>query len=212
MNLGKIESQLTGRLKRLLGRSVQVIAAPATAPVLGGMRPTVYVHASKFEDFGGITATGAHIARTRVSQPPFNGFAEKRPSRIIIHISCLAASYATVQKLCSSITPMVLLTLETLPEIPVGASKNNSVRLSYDDFTACLNAAEFKRQQEQDFAVFCGQLVFYLEGFLHLVLTKRGRMRPLAAQRKPTSKTKPAKITPARAKQAGKPAKTKRTA
>lgn len=59
-----------------------------------------------------------------------------------------------------------------IADIPLGVLKNESVRLIYENFTACLHQAEYRRQQESDFTVYCGHLTFHLDGFIHLVLTK----------------------------------------
>jgi len=178
MNLDSIESLLVPPFQRLFRGKVDVFQGPAAPPALGGMRPALHVHASRFEDFGGVTDDGAHIARRPAKEGRFRGFAEERPGRIVVEISCLATRYATVQEICATVSPLALRTLESKETFALGELANRSVRLSFADFTAHLSRAEFERKQEKDFALHCGRLEFHLNGFLHAWVTNRGGLRP----------------------------------
>jgi len=196
MNLDPIEALLLPSLKRLLGRKVDVVPGPAAAPALGGMRPMVFVHARSFADGGGITPEGDRVARRPLREGRMKGFAEERPGRIVIEVTCLAQAYRTVKDLSGVISPQVLRSLESLTELAVGKLPNGQARLTFADFAASLAGAEFRREGDDDIAWHVGRLVFHLEGFLHVRVTGRGglapkpRVRPAAGAKKKAKKKK----------------------
>ncbi len=170
-----IEEFLEKRLKRLLGKQILVTKGPLNITKYSGIKPEVFVHVSKLEDFDGIMPDGAHTTRRRISGPStFKGFEEERPGRISLAITCLAGTYKLVQTLCNILTPEVLLSLEILPRIPLGSLPNGSVQLHFEDFTANLHTAEHRRITIENTSYFNGELIFYLNGFIHIRLTKRG--------------------------------------
>jgi hypothetical protein len=174
MNLDRVEALLVPPLKRLFGRKVQVVAGPVSSPALAGMQSMVFVHARTFLDGDGITREGAHVARRPLTEGRLKGFAEERPGRIVVDVTCLAQAYSTVKDLSGVISPLVLRSLESVTEIPVGALPNSSVRLVFADFAASLAGAEFVRHEEGDLAWHLGRLSFNLDGFLHVTVTNRG--------------------------------------
>ena len=174
MNLDPIEALLLPPLKRLLGRKVEVVPGPAASPALGGMRPMVFVHARSFTDRDGITREGGRITRRPVTEGRLKGFAEERPGRIVVEVTCLAQAYRTVKDLSGAISPQVLRSLESVREFSAGELKNRSVRLAFADYSACLAGAEFVRHEEDDLAWHVGRLSYHLDGFLHVTVTNRG--------------------------------------
>lgn len=178
MNMEKIDSLLVTRLRRVLKREARLVKGPPGLTATAWFKPEVFVHSSTFEDFGGATPEGTHTARRTVTLPPsFKGFAEERPGRIVVEIHCFAAAYALVQKLCALITPTALLALELLPEIPLVATLDNSVQLTFTDFSAHIQTSSFSCNQKEEVLYYCGHTVFYLNGFLHVKVTKRGGLR-----------------------------------
>ena len=95
----------------------------------------------------------------------------------MIEVVCIATAYATVKALSQVISSAVLLGLNSKREFPVGALANKSVLLSFSDLNASLNRAETFVKEEKDLSYHCGRLVFHLEGFLHVLITKRGGLR-----------------------------------
>ena len=89
------------------GQAVEVKVQPATIPLWGGKRPTVFIAAQVFQDFGGVTENGARIAREPVSEQPCRGFSEKRPSYISVKITSMVGTYAGAQELMAVIAPTV---------------------------------------------------------------------------------------------------------
>ena len=170
-----IEEFLEKRLSRLLGKQILVSKGPLAITKYSGIKPEVFVHISKLEDFEGIMPDGAHTTRRPASGPStYKGFEEERPGRITLTITCLAGSYKLVQDICNLLTPGVLLSLEMLPRIPLGSLPDDSVQLYFEDYTANLHKAEHGRITIEDSSYFNCELAFHLNGFIHVWLTKRG--------------------------------------
>lgn len=175
MDARMVEEFLEKRVKRLLGKHYVVTRGPEAITKYSGIRPEVFIHAAKVKDFGGVMPDGAHTARRPAKGPStFKGFEEERPGRIILVISCMAGNYKIIQDLCHKLTPEVLLSFELMPKIPLGALPNNSVQLHFEDYTAHLHKAKTRRVNIDDSSIFKCKLVFYLNGFIHVWLTKRG--------------------------------------
>lgn len=195
MNFDGIETRLLADLKRTLGRGASVIAGPAVTPVLGGMEPTVFVHAGRFIDNGGVTADGARVTRRPVREGRRSGIAEERPGRICVDVTCVATAYKTVKDLSTLIAPRSLLSLTVAREFPVGQLANGSVKIAFADFAPSIALSESFVKEETDFRYHAQRLVFQLDGFLHTWVTASGGLRPAARQPteqrpKPKKKTK----------------------
>ena len=170
-----IEDFLEKRLSRLLGRQILVTKGPLVTTKYSGIRPEIFLHVSKLEDFDGIMPDGAHTTRRPASGPStYKGFEEERPGRITLTITCLASSYKLVHDICNLLTPGVLLSLEMLPRIPLGSLPDDSVQIYFEDYTANFHKAEYGRFNIEDSSYFNCELAFYLNGFIHVWLTKRG--------------------------------------
>ncbi len=191
-----VEKLLEARLKRVLGKQILLTRGPFVVSKFGGIRPEVYFHVSKLEDFGGITVDGAKISRRSVKGPSsLKGFAEERPGRIIVTVTCLSGSYDILQEVLKTISPSVLLGLEQVPGFSLGSVQGDAVQLRFDDFQACLASAELDSEANEKFSYFCGNLVFYLDGYIHVRVTARGGLT-----RKPKVDTIPRKPNPGRAR------------
>lgn len=197
MNLDAIETLLVAQLARLFRRRADVRPGPVAALPLGGMRETVFVHASRFEDHGGVTPDGATIGRRPVRRGRVAGIAEERPSRIILEITCIAASYARVKALAEAITPTVLVALASEREFALGASANRLASVKFADFQPSLSLAETMREEDGDLSYHSERLVFHLDGALHVLLSKRDGLRPRAPVRAPTPTARKTRARPA---------------
>ncbi len=170
-----VERFLEARLKRLLGKQVLLTRGPLVVSQFSGIRPEVYFYVSKLEDFGGITAEGAVIARRAVKGPsPFKGFEEERPGRMIVQVICLSSSYDILQELLRMVLPSVLLGLEAVPGFSLGSLPRDTVQLRFDEFRACLVSAEVNAESGGEYSYLRGTLVFHLDGFIHVRVTERG--------------------------------------
>lgn len=191
MDTRMIEEFLEKRLRSLLGRQVLITKGPLTITKYSGIRPEVFVHASKLEDFEGVMPDGARTTRRHASgTSSFKGFEEERPGRITLTITCLVGTYKLVQDICKLLTPGILLSLELLPRIPLGSLPDDSVKLQFEDFTANLHAAEHKKIKVEDTDYFNGELTFYLNGFIHIWLTKKGGFKSKSTTMPNTRKTR----------------------
>ena len=175
MDASFVEVFVEKRLKRLFGKKLGVSRGPVVNSKFIGIRPEIYLHAIRLEDFGGVMPDGAQITRQPAKgKSTFKGIAEERPARLVLLVSCVAGSYALLQEICRELSPSVLLALELLPRIPLGALSDESVQLHFDDFTSSLYIAELDRVVNDDIAYYSGELEFHLNGFIHVFLTKRG--------------------------------------
>ncbi len=189
-----VEKLLEARLKRLFGKNILLTRGPFVVSKFGGIRPEVYFHVSKLEDFGGITVDGANISRRSVKGPStLKGFAEERPGRMIVTVTCLSGSYDILQEVLKTISPSVLLALEQVPGFSLGPSQSDAVQLRFDDFQACLASAELNSETTEKFSYFRGTLIFHLNGYIHVRVTARGGLA-----RKPKVDTIPKKPKPSR--------------
>ncbi len=191
MDTRMIEEFLEKHIRRLLGKQILVTKGPLAITKYSGIRPEVFIHVSRLEDFDGIMPDGAHTSRRRASGPStFKGFEEERPGKIILTITCLAGTYKLVQDICNLLAPGILLSLELLPRIPLGSLPDDSVRLHFEDFTANLHTAEHRRITIENTSYLNGELIFYLNGFIHVWLTKRGGFASKSTTMPKVSKTK----------------------
>jgi hypothetical protein len=175
MNLGVIEEPLLPAVKRAVGARAAVRAGP---PVLGpvtGMKFDVWVHAARFEDFGGVTADGAVTARRPIRLPSGQrGFAEERPARIVVEVTCIGPTRDGVQAICGDLPPAVLLALETMPHPELAGLPNGSIALRFADFGAVTGAAAIEHRTSGEASYFAAVIAFHLDGFLHVTVTRRG--------------------------------------
>ncbi len=187
-----VEKLLEDRLKRLFGKKILLTRGPFVVSKFGGIRPEVYFHVSRLEDFGGMTVDGAKISRRSVKGPSsLKGFAEERPGRLIVTVTCLSGSYDILQEVLKTISPSVLLGLEQVPGFSLGSLQGDAVQLRFDDFQACLASAELDSETNEKFSYFRGTLIFHLNGYIHVRVTARGGLT-----RKPKVDTLPKKPKP----------------
>jgi hypothetical protein len=69
---------------------------------------------------------------------------------------------------------VALVALETMPHPDLSALPNGSVTLRFADFTSCVHSAAVRHVVREDGGWFQGVLGFRLDGFLHVLVTKRG--------------------------------------
>jgi hypothetical protein len=175
MNLGVIEGQLLPAVRRAVGSRAAVRPGPAVYTSVTGMKFDVWVHAARFEDLGGVTADGAATARRPVRLPPGQrGFAEERPARIVLEVTCTGPTCEGVQSICGDLPPAVLLALETMPHPELSGLPNGSITLRFADFGAVTGGAAVTHRTGGDASYFAGVITFHLNGFLHVTVTRRG--------------------------------------
>lgn len=175
MDLGLIESQVQAALRRSLGPAAVVLCGPPVSGPTTCLRAEVFVHAVAFQDFGGVTAEGAHSARRPWSPVAgASGYAEERPGRIVVEVTCVTASLRQAQRLCGQLAAPLLVALETLPAPVLAGRHGDALELRFADSQAVLAAVQASRLV--DGAVVChhGRIVVHLDGFLHLRLAVSG--------------------------------------
>ena len=175
MNATFVEAFLEKRLKRLFGKKIKVNAGPLVVSKLSGIHPEIAVWVNRVEDFGGLMPDGSHTKRRRAQgTSTFKGYEEERPGRLSVTVSCIAGTYKLTQQICDMLSPAVLLALEMLPRFPLGTLPDDSVTLYFEDFISNFHAASIGLRTEEDFSFYQGDLVFHMNGFIHVWLTKRG--------------------------------------
>lgn len=146
------------------------LAGPAT-----GLRAEVFVHAASFEDGGAVMPDGARVARRRARvEPDATGFAEERPARVVVAVTCVCASLRQSQQLAAIVAPPLLLALETLPDPVLALLPDGSVSLRLRDLSATVHSCATSRVMDDAIASYHTSLRVHLDGFLHVVVTQPG--------------------------------------
>ena len=201
MDARTIEAFVERRLRQAVGKRVRITRGPVVLAKSGALRPEIFIHAANLEDFKGVTADGAHTTRRPAKGPgTFWGYQEERPGRIVLVVSCMAGTYETTQELCKSILPAALLSLETLPRTLLGSLLDDSVHIHFDDFVPSLYSAEFGVGVNEGNSIYSGRLVFHLDGFIHVWVTKRGGLSRQSTGKAAIPATKRVSKSPVRIK------------
>lgn len=174
MNLGVFEALLLRALRPALPQDVELVAAPLATGPTSGARPQVFVHAARFDDGGGVTPEGAHVARLPWAAGGVTGFAEDRPVRIEIDLHVLAAQPWQAQWLAGRIVGPSWRALEGLASASLADADDTGLRLELMAPRTVIHAARFDRLVEQGVALHHGVLTLRLEGLLHCRLAAAG--------------------------------------
>ncbi len=186
ITLGK---KLGTELRKVLGRTVEVVEGPYQPPPLGGLRSMLFVAVDSFVDHGGITQEGARSAPAPIPGGTVAGVREERPGRMTVTIACVSLSFPAVQELCATAAPAGLEVLAGVRSISLGSTEDRTCTLEFRDISASLHAVTFRTEPDKDRPFYLGSIVFHLDGFLHVEL--RGTMRVARrATRQPARKAK----------------------
>lgn len=170
-----IEDLLVKSLYKVLRKKVAVSKGPFFETKFTGVHPEVFIHASKLIDFGGIMPDGARTVRRPALGPAtYKGFEEERPGQIVLLITCISGTYTLLQNVCKVVAATILSSLQMLPKIPLGSLPDKSTQLHFEDFTSNLHSEQLDRVTVDEVAYFKGELIFHLNGFIHVLVTKRG--------------------------------------
>ena len=170
-----IEEQLLKAIRKVIDKEILVFTGPFDETKNTGVRPEVFIHAHSLLDMNGVMPDGAQVSKRPVSGPStYRGFEEERPGRIELMLTCTTGNYKLLQEISSQLTVATLSELQMLPKIPLGQSKDKAVTIQFEDFTHQLHKAELNRIVSGDYDYFKGVLTFYLNGFIHLRLTRKG--------------------------------------
>lgn len=175
MDLGGIEEALRAALRHALPDDVVVMLGPPLAGPATGLRAEVFVHAASFEDGGGVMPDGARVARRRARvEPDASGFAEERPARVVVAVTCVCASLRQSQQLAALVTPPLLIALETIPNPVLARLPDGRVSLRLGDLSATVHSCATSRVLDDAIASYHASLRVHLDGFLHMVVTQPG--------------------------------------
>jgi len=170
-----VEDHLVKSVKKVFRKKVAILKGPFLETKFTGVHPEVFVHASKLIDFDGIMPDGSRTARRPAQGPAtYKGFEEERPGQIVLLITCITGTYTLLQNICEVVAATVLSSLQMLPKIPLGSLPDKSTQLHFEDFTKNLHSVELNRVTVDEVAYFKGELIFHLNGFIHVWVTKKG--------------------------------------
>lgn len=167
-----IEAYLQGALDGALPASVTIGVGPAFAGPASGIKPEVFIHAARFEDWNGTMPDGARIGRRGAGAKGAGGFVEERPGRIVIDVTCLAGTLKNVQLVSTLLSPLVLLALERMPDPVLAKPRGVSATLTFREFTVALHHCGTSREGDDKVAIYREQIAFHLDGFLHVSVKK----------------------------------------
>jgi hypothetical protein len=186
MDLSSIEASVLQQLKKLPGNGFFFSLGPYTAPIFGGIRTEIHIHAASFLDFNGTTLDGTAIARYGINDSIFKGYTEDRPGRIIVSVTCVAGSYSAIKTCGRYITPYVLSALGPLSVLSTGVTSDDSSEVLFGDCRSWLHEVSTTREHDGKATYFCCRMVFYVDGFLRLKI-KWKKKRTSASKKNPSS-------------------------
>ena len=174
MNLGPFEEHLLPVVRDAVGRDAVVRAGPPRVNEATGLRLEVCVHAVAFEDVE-TTDRGWHLPARRPAEMPDGGlgFAEERPARILIEITCTGPAHALLQQACGDIAAPVLVALESMPRPVLSGSKETGTTLRFDDLVAAVSGVSTRFEPDVDGGYHSARLRFRVDGYLHVTVTTR---------------------------------------
>ncbi len=177
----------------MLRKKIAVSKGPFTVTKFTGVHPEVFIHASQLMDFAGTMPDGSQTVRRPAQGPStYKGFEEERPGRIVLLVTCVSGTYTFLQDMCGIVAPVVLSSLQLLNKISLGSLPDDSTQLHFEDFTNNVHSIELGRVVEDDISYYKGELTFYLNGFIHVWVTRRGGFHSKSTSR---SKLKTRKIS-----------------
>jgi hypothetical protein len=175
MNLGVFEALLLRALRPALPDDIELVAGPLAPGATSGARPQVFVHAARFDDGGGVTPEGAHVARLPWSAAAgASGFAEDRPVRIEIDLHLLAALPWQAQWLAGRCVGPAWRALEGLASAALADAEDAGLRLDLMAPRTAIHALRFERLVHDGVALHHGQVTLRVEGPLHCRLAAPG--------------------------------------
>jgi hypothetical protein len=162
--------KLATELRKVVGRTVDVVEGLYQPPPLGGLRSMLFVAVDSFVDHGGLTLEGAHSAPMPTDAATRPGFYEERPGRITVSLACVSLSLPAVQELCEVAAPAGLAVLAGVQSIALGSTEDRTCTLEFRDMSASLRSVTFRTEPDKDRPFCLGSIVFHLEGFLRVEL------------------------------------------
>lgn len=174
----RLGTNVAGALRKAFGRELDIVHGPYTPLPLGGLRPTLFMAVTSFVDHGGVTADGARIGRTPMTDSNVPGYVEERPGRVAVIVDCVALAHASVQQTCTTAAPVALAALASLTSLSFGETQDGSCTLEFREFSVCLHSLAFRVEPDKDRPYARGTIEFHLDGFLRMQL-RRKKMRGL---------------------------------
>jgi hypothetical protein len=181
MNLGVFEALLLRTLRPALPDEIELAAGPLAPGPASGARPQVFVHAARFDDAGGVTPEGAHVARLPWAASAGAGFAEDRPVRIEIDLHLLAALPWQVQWLAGRCVGSAWRALEGLASAALGDPDDPGLRLDLMAPRTAIHALRFERLVHDGTALHHGRATLRIEGLLNCRLAAPGGLTRASA-------------------------------
>lgn len=170
MRLGDIETHLEAALHAVVGNMATIWRGPPIIRTSTGLKPELFIHATRFLDMGGAGQDGGRITRRPLTVG--RGYAEERPVHIDVEITCISPAYELLLDMCAVTTPPVLTALQTLPPPLLAGLPETGVELRFADFVAAPQSSETYYREMPNGAWYEGKLVFRLDGFLHIRLAR----------------------------------------
>jgi hypothetical protein len=175
MNLGVFEALLLRALRPALPDDIELVAGPLAPGPASGARPQVFVHAARFDDAGGVTPEGAHVARLPwTAAAGASGFAEDRPVRIEIDLHLLASLPWQLQWLAGRCIGPAWRALEGLASAALADPEDPGLRLDLMAPRTSVQALRFARLLHDGVALQHGLATLRVEGMLQCRLSAPG--------------------------------------
>jgi hypothetical protein len=184
-------STLDAAIRKAAGADADIIQGCYQPPALAGLRPTIFLSVSSFEDEGALTREGSRTARAPLgTEAP--GYLEHRPGRLLVHIDCVGPSHPAVLAQCAGLAPVALVALGALTAVSFGATAAKDCVLEFRDFSASLHGLVFRTEPDRDRPFSRGTIAIRLDGFLHARM-ERPKPRPPVRPERPVRPGTPAR-------------------
>lgn len=183
------ELKIVTLVKRLFARRVNVFIGRRGPKTAAWAKPEVYVYLSSFTDFGGVTLDGGRVARRPArGRRTLKGYVEERPGRIVLGIEVCVADYRHAQAIREMMLAPLMVHLESIRELEVSKTEDGSTVLVFGEILPTLHRFDIVVEHDGDSPLYCGQLEFHLDGFLHLQVMKRGGFKKSPPAKAPAKK------------------------
>jgi hypothetical protein len=170
----KTEAKLATLIRRIVGRSAKVALGFPNMLMnsKGFTKPQIFLQLNQFEDTTAALTGSTYVAKNVMTDEKAKGFSEHRHGKVSILITVLSDDYAEIQEYRQRIIGEVLVFLSTVRALRISDPKDGNVDMVFKDVAANLQNFSIDILTTCKMPVYCGQIQFELNGFLHVCIKR----------------------------------------
>lgn len=166
----KTEAKLATVIRRIVGRSARVVLG---CPHLGKdqkaySKPYIYLRLNQFCDTTAEISGSSHTQRRIAIEGKYTVNREERPGRISIQIDIISDDYVEAQELRQQLVGGVFEFLGSLRTMTLSDPKDPNLSMLFKDIVPSMQNFVLGAIPACHEPLYCGQIQFVLNGFLHL--------------------------------------------